>query len=59
MLEIALTILARQKYDATVNFGAAIPVGTTIGSEAPDQERLGQHHSGKVPLMGHSSHLFQ
>ena len=40
MPEIALTTLARQKFDATGNFGANMAVGAVIGSDKPDEEHI-------------------
>ncbi len=45
MSQVALTTLARQKFDRTGNCGTPIPAGTVVGCDAPDQERMDMHHS--------------
>ncbi len=55
--EIALVTVARQKYDATGNFGTAIPVGAVVGGTSPDDTTMDRYQQGRIPHMGYSSFL--
>ncbi len=52
MPEIALVTLARQKYDATGSFGAAIPIAAVIEGTSPDEALADRYQQGRIPAHG-------